>query len=136
MHKPRSPRDRLGKETAGYVLRVAIRRGEVLPAQGQQCSDCGKPATHYDHRDYNQPLAVEPVCHGCNLRRGPAIPIDGALEATVAAGHVPYTLRVRTAQLLSALGLSAALLDAMPKRLSIDHWREVLGHIQAQRAQA
>ena len=25
-----------------------------------------------DHRDYLRPDLVDPVCHGCNLRRGPA----------------------------------------------------------------
>jgi hypothetical protein len=27
----------------------------------------------YDHRDYNQPLQVEPVCSPCNISRGPAL---------------------------------------------------------------
>ena len=31
------------------------------------------PAENYDHRDYALPLAVEPVCVGCNLRRGPGL---------------------------------------------------------------
>ena len=36
------------------------------------CTDCGKRATVYDHRDYGRPLDVEPVCQSCNLKRGPA----------------------------------------------------------------
>ena len=36
--------------------------------------DCGAPARHYDHRDYNKPLEIEPVCVRCNLLRGHAIP--------------------------------------------------------------
>jgi hypothetical protein len=37
------------------------------------CVDCKrKPATIYEHRDYSKPLEVEPVCHYCNVRRGPA----------------------------------------------------------------
>lgn len=35
------------------------------------CVDCGKPAQVYDHRDYNQPIKVDPVCQKCNLKRGP-----------------------------------------------------------------
>lgn len=34
------------------------------------CVDCGKQAHHYDHRDYLEPLAVQPVCGSCNHRRG------------------------------------------------------------------
>jgi hypothetical protein len=50
----------------------AIRRGLIPPAKAFACVDCGGPARDYDHRDYSKPLAVEPVCHPCNLRRGPA----------------------------------------------------------------
>lgn len=38
------------------------------------CTDCDKRATDYDHRDYQYPLLVEPVCRGCNVKRGPAKP--------------------------------------------------------------
>lgn len=58
----------------GQVAR-AIRRGE-LPHPVRdclKCTDCSGNAIEYDHRDYNQPLAVQPVCRRCNLRRGPAI---------------------------------------------------------------
>jgi hypothetical protein len=37
-----------------------------------RCVDCGAPATDYDHRNYDKPLDVDPVCHKCNCRRGPA----------------------------------------------------------------
>jgi hypothetical protein len=37
-----------------------------------RCVDCGKRATCWEHRDYGKPLDVEPTCHRCNLRRGPA----------------------------------------------------------------
>ena len=30
-------------------------------------------ATQYDHRDYNKPLEVTPVCPSCNGKRGAAI---------------------------------------------------------------
>ncbi len=38
------------------------------------CVDCGVQATEYDHRDYFKPLDVVPVCHPCNIKRGPAYP--------------------------------------------------------------
>lgn len=53
---------------------VARRQGLLAPPSVSPCSDCGGPATEYDHRDYNQPLLVAPVCRGCNARRGKAIP--------------------------------------------------------------
>jgi hypothetical protein len=37
------------------------------------CVDCKmERATRYDHRDYNRPLEVAPVCNSCNKKRGPA----------------------------------------------------------------
>lgn len=52
----------------------AFRRGEItrLHASGLQCVDCGHSASAFDHRDYAFPLVVDPVCHGCNFKRGPA----------------------------------------------------------------
>lgn len=37
------------------------------------CVDCGKRAKHYDRRDYNKPLEVQPVCQPCNCKRGKAV---------------------------------------------------------------
>lgn len=65
------------KPLAGEARRIvakAVRNGELRPATGFDCTDCGKPATEYDHRDYRKPLDVEPVCRSCNLKRGPALP--------------------------------------------------------------
>lgn len=56
-----------------YAVVRAIRRGDLKPVRECVCVDCGAPARHYDHRDYNKPAKVEPVCKSCNARRGPAI---------------------------------------------------------------
>lgn len=56
-----------------YVVN-AIRDGYLPSPSTLTCLDCGAPAKAYDHRDYNKPLDVEPVCHACNSKRGPAIP--------------------------------------------------------------
>ncbi len=40
-----------------------------------KCTDCDNRAEQYDHRSYAKPLEVEPVCNGCNKKRGPAIEI-------------------------------------------------------------
>lgn len=50
----------------------AVNRGELAPAQELMCTDCPKPASVHDHRDYLRPLSVEPVCRTCNMRRGRA----------------------------------------------------------------
>jgi hypothetical protein len=55
--------------------------GGRLPAlgfgSGITCVDCGKYAAQcYDHRDYTKPLEVDPVCGGCNVRRGPGYPYN------------------------------------------------------------
>jgi hypothetical protein len=52
----------------------AIKHGYLPKPSTLTCLDCGQPAQVYDHRDYNKPLDVEPVCHACNIKRGPALP--------------------------------------------------------------
>lgn len=70
---------------AHAAVNAAIKKG-ALPKPGSfSCTDCKVwKAQCYDHRDYNKPLDVEPVCYGCNAKRGPAIPhVDepgGSLE--------------------------------------------------------
>lgn len=52
----------------------AVKKG-ILPApETLKCVDCGHSAVHYEHRDYNRPLDVEPVCRSCNAKRGAAVP--------------------------------------------------------------
>lgn len=54
----------------------AIREGLLPRADSFSCVDCGKQAQGYDHRDYNKPMDVEPVCRSCNAKRGPGIPAE------------------------------------------------------------
>ena len=64
----------MANHLAMSAVRKAVMTGELPNISTQTCVDCGSPAEHYDHRDYNKPLEVEPVCRTCNYRRGPAIP--------------------------------------------------------------
>lgn len=61
-----------GNRARGEVYK-AIKTGVLQSPVGFLCVDCGKTAREYDHRDYNKPLDVQPVCRSCNLKRGPAI---------------------------------------------------------------
>ncbi len=68
-----------GRKSADYhkshrLVQIAIRDGYLPKPSTLLCQDCGQPAQVYDHRDYNRPLDVEPVCHACNVKRGPAVP--------------------------------------------------------------
>lgn len=63
----------------------ARRKGELQDPKTLQCVDCQRPAVVYEHRDYNKPLDVQPVCISCNFKRGPAI------------GHVTKTSEVKNA---------------------------------------
>lgn len=70
-----------GQEAAKVCVAKATKRG-MLPRvrfnKGEAwCRDCGFYASSYDHRDYNKPLAVDPVCWECNVLRGPAVPLSG-----------------------------------------------------------
>lgn len=51
----------------------AVKAGKLPHPHTQKCVDCGRWAQVWDHRDYNKPLDVEPVCRPCNYRRGPAV---------------------------------------------------------------
>ncbi len=61
-----------GARKATAEVNKAINRGELVPAKQLKCVDCGMQAMSYDHRDYSQPLSVQPVCQSCNKLRGPA----------------------------------------------------------------
>lgn len=58
---------------AHQAVARAIRGGDLQRPASHPCKDCGGVAVEYDHRDYSKPLAVDPVCRRCNLRRGAAI---------------------------------------------------------------
>lgn len=58
--------------TAKLAVFNAVRRGALPQISTQICVDCSDQASVYEHRDYLKPLDVQPVCHRCNKRRGPA----------------------------------------------------------------
>lgn len=58
---------------AGLAVQKAICQGKLAPVDTLLCVDCSAPAKCYDHRNYHEPLAVDPVCVKCNSKRGPAI---------------------------------------------------------------
>lgn len=62
------------QQRAMRAVKAAIKRGIIPDLKGGEyaCVDCGGVATEYEHRDYSRPYDVEPVCRGCNSRRGTA----------------------------------------------------------------
>lgn len=116
----------LGRTDAGVAVAKAVKAG-ILPAvTACRCSDCGKPATEYEHRDYNKPLDVVPVCKSCNFRRGMAIPVRGGIQKLVRFGFIPYAFKSRVAQLFASLGMDASPLERMPKKLRHADWVDLL----------
>lgn len=73
---PCSIRAHFAQARAASAVSAAIHRGELRPAIEFACVDCGVLAQEYDHRDYTQPLKVDPVCTRCNSLRGPAAPFN------------------------------------------------------------
>jgi len=67
-------KDRTGVRAAISAVSKAVRVGLLAPVKTLFCVDCEKPAECYDHRDYNKPIDVVPVCRKCNFQRGSAIP--------------------------------------------------------------
>ena len=59
------------KDRAGSLVLQARKKKLLAPPTNFECKDCGAPAVEYDHRDYTLPLEVDPVCHSCNMKRGP-----------------------------------------------------------------
>lgn len=70
---------RNGAAKAYSAVARAIASGILPRAKELKCVDCGAQARDYDHRDYNKPLDVQPVCRRCNKLRGPAIPVGEGL---------------------------------------------------------
>ena len=64
-----------GAAKAINAVQQAVKKGILPLVKTLFCIDCEKPAECYDHRDYNKPLDVVPVCRKCNYRRGSAIPL-------------------------------------------------------------
>lgn len=65
---------RTNGDVARSAVFKAVKNGVLPSPKESECTDCGAQATQYDHRDYNKPLDVQPVCKKCNAKRGPAIP--------------------------------------------------------------
>jgi len=62
------------RNDAHHKVSRAIYKG-LLPRLSIEvvlCIDCGERAFIYEHRDYDKPLEVDPVCHRCNSKRGHA----------------------------------------------------------------
>ena len=65
------------RAAACAAVAKAVRTGALAPAKTLACTDCGKTAFCYDHRDYSKPLEVDPVCKRCDCLRGSGAPYDG-----------------------------------------------------------
>ena len=61
------------RAVAYRAVRKAVKLGELPSVDTQYCVDCGAFAEMYDHRDYQRPTDVVPVCRRCNILRGPAL---------------------------------------------------------------
>lgn len=59
------------RRRAWRLIDLAKKAGLLPSLDGRvRCTDCERPAMVYDHRDYTNPLKVDPVCITCNIRRG------------------------------------------------------------------
>lgn len=70
IRSPNPQRRRVGWQRSQQRNQV----GSPQAGQGRSAASIARRARDYDHRDYNKPLEVEPVCHSCNMKRGPGIP--------------------------------------------------------------
>lgn len=121
----------LGKDWASAAAHSAVRAGRLPHPSTLACVDCDGPAVEYEHRDYNRPLAVEPICRRCNLLRGPAVPIRGGVERLLDAGLMPYRLRTSFEKLCATMGKPEAAYGITSAKMTIDDWRERWPHLVA-----
>jgi len=73
---PCSDHNKNGGNKARQEVKKAVKQGILMSVKELKCLDCGCQAEIYDHKDYNKPLEVEPVCRSCNRKRGSAIPLN------------------------------------------------------------
>lgn len=118
----------LGKTQAAQELSNKIKAGEIPTWRGRACADCGDPAIGYDHRDYNQPLRVDPICARCNIRRGPAIPRHGSMRRMFERGRAPYRSGRHARMLGKMLNIN---LPPIPPRLTLEDWAKLLPLFEA-----
>jgi formylmethanofuran dehydrogenase subunit E len=69
-------RDEKLKYTNQYKAKMevykAVRSGKLPKAKTLKCHVCGEQAYAYEHRDYDKPLEVKPICRKCNEHLGKA----------------------------------------------------------------
>ena len=114
----------IGSGRAYGHIRMALRNGSLPRITAEtKCVDCGSQATGYDHRDYNKPLDVEPVCQRCNVRRGPAIPYRGSGRKV---GKIHFHIQTYARQRLAAISLSTDISTAEHIRRAIEAYLDRL----------
>lgn len=57
------------RRLARRAIMKCVAERKMPPASKLKCVDCGGKAREYDHRDYSKPLAVDPVCRPCHVKR-------------------------------------------------------------------
>jgi hypothetical protein len=99
----------LVRNRAMRAVQKAIAKGLLARPTEFTCTDCARPATRYDHREYRKPLQVEPVCGSCNVMRGSAIDMDELIALAKreiidgdAGPYLPTALRHKPLTSLSA----------------------------------
>jgi hypothetical protein len=95
---------------AHHAVYLAVKSGQLksLHDGATACVDCGEGAKEYDHRDYDFPLQVEPVCTSCNRKRGPAknaLPFSDMVTTAVVASSPKYPNLMKEAAAAEILGV-------------------------------
>ena len=78
---------------ASQMVKYAVDNGFLPKVNTLTCVDCGKPATEYDHRNYDYPLGVEATCRKCNSRRGSAAGTHDEVKFTAVMIRLPQTIK-------------------------------------------
>ena len=57
-------------EMARALVEFHVDTNRIPRPDSMPCHDCGFMAEFYEHRNYNKPLHIAPICRSCNAVRG------------------------------------------------------------------
>jgi hypothetical protein len=112
-----------GRSYAQKVIGKAVKNGSIQHPSEFRCVDCNFIATEYEHRDYNYPFNVDPICRICNAKRGIAKPVTNYVQVMISLGFVPYVYKAHMVSLARIFNYEIKNIDLIPKMLTVEHWK-------------
>src|SRR3990167_4917724 len=104
---------------AHQLVHIAVKNGRLPRLNGSilcKREGCTKPARHYDHRNYYEPLNVQPLCQSCNRLVEPGL------------GHETFSYRIRKKIMLGIWDRFTINWTTSEELAMATRFREVVGY--------